>query len=320
MEYKSHFTQIDKTFLSGLVSVREGEVKLGQVVSTFEQLDSFTGKYVVVGVREDVGPRANLGLPGAANGFDAFIKRLVNIQSNRFFSGEDLLLYGVVDFSVDSDDVTLLRRSVAVLDSLLIEHLVKIYKKGLVPILIGGGHNNAYPLMKAYQLVTDNNINVINCDPHADFRMLEGRHSGNSFSYAMDQGVLSKYSVLGLHQSYNSEEMLLRMEDIGCYFTFFEDYLLGVRDFYSDVDSVFERYGDESVGVELDMDSIIGMPSSAFTPSGISLEQARGYVVKTQQKKSVVYLHLPEGGPKNDSESALVGKSLVYLVMDFMKA
>ena len=320
MDCNSCFTPINRAFVDGLVSFREGEVKLGQVVSTFDCLDVFTGKYVVLGVREDVGPRANVGLSGAANGFDAFIKRLVNIQSNRFFSGKDLLLYGVVDFSVVSDDISLLRQSVDVLDSLLIEHLVKIYKKGLVPILIGGGHNNAYPLMKAYQLATHNDINVINCDPHADFRMLEGRHSGNSFSYAMDQGVLSKYSVLGLHQSYNSEEMLLSMEEVGCYFTFFEDYLLGVRDFYSDVDRVFERYGNESVGVELDLDSIIGMPSSAFTPSGISLEQARRYVVKTQQKKSVVYLHLPEGAPKNDYESAVVGKSLVYLVVDFMKA
>lgn len=320
MDCNSCFTPINRTFVDGLVSFREGEVKLGQVVSTFEQLDVFTGEYVVVGVREDVGPRANLGFSGAANGFDSFIKRLVNVQSNRFFSGGELLLYGVVDFEVDTDDISLLRQGVATLDDLLIEHLVAIYSKGFVPILIGGGHNNAYPLMKAYNLATQNSIDVVNCDPHADFRVLEGRHSGNSFSYAMDQGVLSKYSVLGLHQSYNGEEMISRMENFGCYFTFFEDYLFGSRDFFSDLDDVMHRSEGRPLGLELDMDAIIGMPSSAFTSSGITLEQARKYVTEVQAKASVVYLHLPEGGPKNDVESVVVGKSLVYLVMDFMKA
>ncbi len=314
------FTPIQKEYLDVNTSVREGETKLGQVVKCFDDFDDFEGRYVVVGVREDVGPRANLGLPGAKNGFDAFVKRFLNVQSNRFFSGEKVLLYGVIDFEIQSSSIVDLREGVCELDDFLVEHLVTIYKKGYVPILIGGGHNNAYPLMKAYNLAICKNINVVNCDPHADFRVLESRHSGNSFSYAKEQGFLARYSVLGLHQSYNSEEMLCRMEESGCYFTFFEDYLLGKRDLYKDLDSVLVQYKSESVGLELDLDAIVGMPSSAYTPSGISLEQARNYVIHTKQASSVVYLHLPEGGPKNDVESAVVGKSLVYLVMDFMKS
>ena len=314
------FTSINKEYLELNTSVREGETKLGQVVKCFDDFDGFEGGYVVIGVREDVGPRANLGLAGAKNGFDAFVKRFLNVQSNRFFSGEQILLYGVVDFEAESISVTDLRAGVSKLDDFLVEHLVAVFKKGCVPILIGGGHNNAYPLMKAFNIATRKNISVINCDPHADFRALEGRHSGNSFSYAKEQGFLARYSVLGLHQSYNSEEMLSRMEETKCYFTFFEDYLLGERDLNNDVESVMSLCENEPVGVELDLDAIVGMPSSAYTPSGISVEQARKYVVQTKQTGSVVYLHLPEGGPKNDLESAVVGKSLVYLVMDFMKA
>lgn len=314
------FTSIQKEYLELNTSLREGETKLGQVVKCFDDFNDFEGKYVVVGVREDVGPRANLGLAGAKNGFDAFVKRFLNVQSNRFFSGEQVLLYGVIDFEVQSTNVADLRAGVSRLDDLLVEHLVAIYKKGCVPILIGGGHNNAYPLMKAFNQETQKNISVINCDPHADFRALEGRHSGNSFSYAKEQGFLARYSVLGLHQSYNSEEMLCRMEESECYFTFFEDYFLGKRDLNNDVESVMSLCGNEAVGVELDLDAIVGMPSSAYTPSGITLEQARKYVIQTKQTGYVVYLHLPEGGPKNDVESAVVGKSLVYLVMDFMKA
>jgi arginase family enzyme len=39
-------------------------------------------------------------------------------------------------------------------------------------------------------------INAINFDAHSDFRILEGRHSGNGFSYAYEEGFLKKYFVL----------------------------------------------------------------------------------------------------------------------------
>jgi formiminoglutamase len=35
-------------------------------------------------------------------------------------------------------------------------------------------------------------VNAINFDAHSDFRILEGRHSGNGFSYAYEEGFLKK--------------------------------------------------------------------------------------------------------------------------------
>nr|WP_308225039.1 hypothetical protein [Flavobacterium sp. J372] len=32
--------------------------------------------------------------------------------------------------------------------------------------------------------------------------MLEGRHSGNGFSYAYEEGFLRKYFIFGLHENY----------------------------------------------------------------------------------------------------------------------
>jgi formiminoglutamase len=37
---------------------------------------------------------------------------------------------------------------------------------------------------------------AINFDAHSDFRILEGRHSGNGFSYAYEEGFLKKYFIL----------------------------------------------------------------------------------------------------------------------------
>lgn len=314
------FLPTTKDSILSYVSLREGEVKLGEKVSVFSDLEHFTGKYVVLGVKEDVGPRANFGLSGAALAFDCFLKRFLNMQSNSFLNGSEVLFLGEVVVNADFTSIDDLRIGVSELDDFLVSLLVPIYEKGLIPILVGGGHNNAYPLIKACSLVQGAAINVVNCDPHADFRVLEGRHSGNSFSYAMQEGWLANYAVLGLHQQYNSQSMLNRLSDKDCYVTFFEEYLRGQRDFLADLDDVFLKASDVSLGVELDMDAIIDMPSSAFTPSGFTLEETRRYVIKCAKSKKAAYLHLPEAAPKNEREEAVVGKALAYLVSDFVKS
>ena len=314
------FQQSTKDDILSYVSQREGEVKLGEKVSVYADLDSFSGKYMLIGVREDVGPRANLGLAGSDQGYACFLKRFLNMQSNSFLLGEDVLLLGEVVVNSSMDTLDELRNSVSELDELLVSLLVPIYEKGFVPIVIGGGHNNAYALIKACSMVQKKAIDVVNCDPHADFRALEGRHSGNSFSYAMNEGWLANYAILGLHQQYNSQSMLDRLVENECYFTFFEEYLVGERNFLQDVDDLLLQVKDAVLGVELDMDAIINMPSSAFTPSGFTLEEARRYLIKCSKSKKAAYLHLPEAAPKNEREAAVVGKALAYLVSDFIKS
>jgi formiminoglutamase len=68
------------------------------------------------------------------------------------------------------------------------------------------------------------------------------------------------------------------------------------------------------------MDCIAGMPSSAFTPSGFTLEQARTYVRKMALLPNVCYLHLPEAAPVNASDAKITGKALAYLTWDFISA
>jgi formiminoglutamase len=190
-----------------------------------------------------------------------------------------------------------------------------VFSSGGIPIVIGGGHNNAYPIIKAYSHVNQKKIDVLNIDPHADFRKLEGRHSGNSFSYAMQEGALGEYTVLGLHQSYNSESMLQDLEKQGVDFTFFEDYIDDKELFYRDL----FKFEDKQFGLEIDMDTIKQMPSSAYTPSGFSVEEIRRALRFLANASKVVYLHLPEAAPQNEREATFVGKVITYLVTDFIK-
>ncbi len=312
-----YFEYFNSENLSQLFSVREGEEKLGQKVRVNSTPIDLNGKFVIIGVAEDIGPRANLGFAGAKAGFNAFITRFLNVQSNRFLNGSDIVVYGVVRCSetFSNSDLVELRNTVEHLDLLLEEVLQVVFSSGGIPIVIGGGHNNAYPIIKAYSHVNQKKIDVLNIDPHADFRKLEGRHSGNSFSYAMQEGALGKYTVLGLHQSYNSESMLQDLEKQGVDFTFFEDYIDDKELFYRDL----FKFEDKQFGLEIDMDTIKQMPSSAYTPSGFSVEEIRRALRFLANSSKVVYLHLPEAAPQNEREATFVGKVITYLVTDFIK-
>ena len=312
-----YFEYFNSENLSQLFSVREGEEKLGQKVRINSTPIDLNGKFVIIGVAEDIGPRANLGFAGAEAGFNAFITRFLNVQSNRFLNGSEIIVYGVVRSSetFSNSDLVELRNTVEHLDLLLEEVLQVVFSSGGIPIVIGGGHNNAYPMIKAYSHVNQKKIDVLNIDPHADFRKLEGRHSGNSFSYAMQEGALGKYTVLGLHQSYNSESMLQDLEKNGVDFTFFEDYIDDKELFYRDL----FKFEDKQIGLEIDMDTIKQMPSSAYTPSGFSVEEIRRALRFLVNASKVVYLHLPEAAPQNEREATFVGKVITYLVTDFIK-
>lgn len=296
-------------------TVREGELRLGERVTRESEK-----KYIVLGIEESVGPQANHGNSGAENAFESFLQKFLNMQSNRFLNGEDVLVLGKVINLNTPDSLENARSYVDELDRFILDVLDLNLTENQIPIVIGGGHNNCYPLLKHCSQRKNEALNVVNLDPHADYRILEGRHSGNGFSYAYKMSYLKKYIVLGLHQNYNSEEMLERLAEDNHTFTFFEDYLSAKSDFTTDFESYKREVDTQSYGVELDLDAIIDMPSSALTPSGVTLERARIYINHFSASKNVSYLHLPEGAPVTTLEKNKVGKALAYLVTDFLKA
>ncbi len=311
------FIPFQKSNLLDLTVTREGEKKIGECVQAGLSTDA---KYVLIGVQEDIGPQANLGNPGAKNAFPAAISRFLNMQSNRRYTGENLTCAGYIQQLTEFSTVETGRKQVEELDELLIELLIPIYKKNQIPILVGGGHNNAYPLIAAFYKAHQQSLEVVNCDPHADCRRLEGRHSGNPFSYARENGFLNFYSVLGLHGAYNGENMLNYLNEQGFYYSYFEEYMKLPSKMATDLQTIIIR-SDEPLGVELDLDAIKGMPSSAYTPSGIEVEHARLYLMKlASSKRKTAYLHLPEGAPTNFQEEKVVGKTIAYLLHDFLSS
>ena len=310
------FNQFTKKKIQSITSIRDGETKIGEKLC-YKIEDS---KYVIIGISEDIGPQANMGLKGSLNAFEAFLSRFVNTQSNRFLNGEEIFIAGEIKQTEAFQNIIEAKKRIEILDDFVKSIAEPIIKLGKTLIVIGGGHNNAYPLIKASFHKTNKAINVINLDPHADCRALEGRHSGNPFSYAKKNGFLNHYTVFGLHQQYNSESIYNYLDENKFNYTFFEDYLDQKINLKQDIlNFVTSKKPEIALGIELDLDSIEMMPSSAFTPNGFSISEARIYLRELAKQKDILYIHLPEGAPQSEFEIKIVGKTLTYLVVDFIK-
>lgn len=327
---------------------RSGETRLWERIHLLEggkewELDpSHPAAFVVIGIPEDIGPRANRGQGGADEAWESFLGKFLNIQDNRFGIAERTILGGKVhtedlqeraeglDPSSD-EEVAELRKLSSELDDRVIPVIRKIVRAGKCPIVIGGGHNNAYgnlrgccdALRELVELEADEGMSCLNVDPHADLRETEGRHSGNGFTYAMEEGYLSHYAICGLHRNYNPESILQRFDRAPERFhvSYFEDMLReDEQDRALDASLSFLEEVGRPFGLEIDLDSIAGMAVSAETPSGFHENAVRRFIQTVRQKEGLAYIHLAEGAPKNrPGYEGHVGKFLAYLVSDAIR-
>jgi formiminoglutamase len=343
-----HFKVYHKEEVLSLTKIRRFETKLGemlQVVSNAgnlaQSLSESSARYVLFGIPEDLGAKGNMGIGGTDTLWIPFLQSFLNIQSNDFFQGNEVMLMGHFDFgdieylidtTAKSDDekIVAYRHAVNKIDD-EVEHLVNMITRAKkIPIVIGGGHNNSYPLIKgaakgwhAADVIPLAQINCINLDAHADYRPLEGRHSGNAFRYAEEDGYLHKYCIICLHENYLPQNVwidivnnpfidVITHEDI---------FIHEKRTFLQAVAHATGFTEETLTGIDIDLDCIQNALSSAMTPVGILPKHARQYVTFTAADTKPAYFHICEGATRlsDGRVDATNGKLISYLVSDFIK-
>ncbi len=345
----SHFKFYNKHDVLSVTRIRRFETKLGERVQVIKDPDALetslqnsSASFVLLGIPEDIGVKANMGIGGTDSAWLAFLHAFLNIQSNDFLEGGSILLLGHFDFS---DIEQLIEKNAHGFDERLeayrhavntiddeVEQLIHIITQNKkIPIVIGGGHNNSYPCIKGaakgfYKagVIPIAQINAINLDAHADFRPMEGRHSGNGFSYAEADGYLEKYCVLGLHENYLPQNVWMDMVNnpfVDC-ITYEDIFLHEKRTFLQAVGHATDFTNDTLCGIELDLDCIENALSSASSPVGISINQARQFICFASADSKVAYLNISEGAVQlsDGRTSAGTGKLISYLVSDFVKS
>jgi len=343
MQYFKCFSKQD---ITSFTRVRKFETKIGerlQVVSdpnNIEQsLAQSKARFVIVGIPEDIGVKANYGVGGTDTAWPSFLASFLNIQSNDFLEGSNILLLGQFNFNeiaslIESnahdyeEKVNAYRHAVNQVDE-AVEPLIKlITQHNKIPIVIGGGHNNAYPIIKGaakglYKAgqIPLASLNCINLDAHADFRPLEGRHSGNAFSYAEEDGYLQKYCVIGIHENYLTQNIWMDVVNSPFidFITYEDIFIHEKKDFLQSIAHATTFTDDNYTGIEIDLDCIEYTLSSAATPSGVEPIHARQFVSYTAGDSKTAYLHICEGASKlsDGRSSETIGKLISYLVSDF---
>jgi formiminoglutamase len=330
------FTEKD---LQHLLKKRKGESKFGEhiqllpnLTNIYDDIVDLDVDYVIFGIKEDIGVFANHGKLGTYNAWDATIKILLNIQNNAFTKANRVAVLGSLDYATLREEVSKFdatkkkhiskaRDYVEIIDKDVAFLIASIVKAGKTPIVIGGGHNNAYGNIKGTSLALNSKINVINFDAHTDFRPEEGRHSGNGFSYAFAEGFLKNYHVVGLHENYTSDRLFKTLKKIKN-FSFSTLEAIEVRketDFNTALTQGLSAVSEKNFGIELDCDAIENIPSSAMTPSGFSVSKARQFVHYCGTHENARYLHICEAAPTKKSETK-IGKLITYLITDFIRA
>jgi formiminoglutamase len=338
-----------KEDILSLVRIRRYETKLGERVQTVLSGAQFRvaiavsdADFVVLGIPEDIGVKSNEGVGGTNTAWNAFLQSFLNIQSNDFLDGREILMAGYFDFSslVDvieinafnyEEKIDAYRHAVNTIDDTVEQYIHEITQQKKIPIIIGGGHNNAYPCIKGaakgwYKagLIDLPQINVVNLDAHADYRAMEGRHSCNAFRYAEEDGYLEKYCILGLHENYISQYIL--MDIVNNPFTdciTYEDIFLHEKRSFQQALAHAAAFTEAGLcGIELDVDAIENTLSSAGSPSGISPIHARQYLNFMAWNTWPAYLHICDAATRMEDgrQSNTTGKLLSYLVSDFVKA
>lgn len=343
-----HFKFYSKEDILSLTKIRRFEAKIGERIkhlpisdNWMEAMQQSAAKYVLLGIPEDIGVKANYGTGGADTAWLPFLSVFLNNQSNDFLSGENILLLGHFDFgdikylienNADNPDemVEAYRHAVNTIDD-AVENMIKVItamKK--IPVIIGGGQNNAYPIIKGTakglhkaDLIPLAQINCINLDAYADFSATDGRHNGNGFHYAEEDGYLGKYCIIGVHENTISQNILLEIHNNPFidYITYEEIFIHERKNFTQSISHATGFTEDTYTGIELDLNCIEQVLSRDVLPCGISVLQARQYVSFTAQDAKVAYLHISEGATQlaDGKRNYTTGKLISYLVSDFIK-
>lgn len=160
------FQQFSKQDIIQRLNLREGETKLGEniqvlagqlsLIESLKQVKGLGARFALLGINEDIGPRANCGRGGAGWTFEPVLNQLIHLQSNSFLNGSEIVVVGTIDVIAEdkNDDFCLLKLQVEALDSHVVSITRDILDAGLVPVAVGGGHNNSFGLISAVKAST----------------------------------------------------------------------------------------------------------------------------------------------------------------------
>ena len=334
---------IDAAYIDQITVKRRGEPRLGEVLSLItskQALEDSKARYLLIGIPEDIGVRANGGRPGTEKTWDAFLSHFCSLPVAKNSPIDKVAILGtiacqdLIKQSLDLDwrntnDQKTFDALITTLDQRVSQVIEPLISAGFIPVVIGGGHNNALGLLTGSSQALKQAINCLNIDAHTDLRSDDYRHSGNGFQRAIQTGALKNYGIFGLHEHTLSPGITEFMDQTNMnsngninsgidYLSLNQwlDTALAMR--HDKFDRWVQPVLENHFGLEIDLDVIADMGSSAQNPSGLCLEDVRRVVRSMAGNKYLRYVHLCEGAPELGLYPTQVVKTLSALCLDFL--
>ena len=224
-------------------------------------------KIALLGYAVDAGVINNGGRSGTKNGPDC-IRKMLGPLANHVNNNLSIYDYGnivVEDSNIDAAQL------------LMRDTIYACLQQNYLPVILGGGHDAAYPHFLGIQkhlANTGETVGIINFDAHFDIRpLLDGKgHSGSPFLQIAHQFPEQfNYLVLGIQKAANPKTLFETASDIGCNYLEIEQFNLAhwglvetsISQFLQSVDKVY---------VSIDLDGF----SSAYAP-GVSAPSPLGF-------------------------------------------
>lgn len=328
----------DDNFVKQVTKIREGSIKIGETIELLEQKNEWQeevnnsfSRFVLVGIEEDIGTRAADIYTDTRGVFDSTLIQFLNLQDNLYLTGADILLLGKINTQDLTEELRFLGNApeqiyncVDRLDQRVYEVAKIIFEAGKLPILIGGGQNNAYPLLKALKDTKNQTVNSMSIAAHTCLAPPKGRTARNSYSYALLDHILNHYYVFGIHESEIPhsvyEFILANYDNIG--FTRFEAILKNDPYLFEALEEANEFVLGKPFGFDINLNSVSDLVLSPNFPDGFLLREIRQLIRKVVDFHQPSYMYLCEAmsGEENTNEEQMVGKSLALLIADFIKA
>lgn len=283
-------------------------------LNTLEVPGHKSGKKVaLLGYAGDEGVKRNQGRTGAAQGPDQ-IRKLMGPMA--YHLPESLKVYDLGNILTEGD---------AMEDShdLLQTTIKELLSKKAFPLILGGGHDVAFPHGKAaieHCISKKEKLGIINLDAHFDLRpKVAGKgHSGSPFYQLAEMFPKDfHYLCLGIQKSANPPELFKKANALQVQWMEMEDFNLNnwgqiasLLDFFS------QKVNKIYLSIDLDGFSSAYAPGvSAPSPWGFSPELAAKVLQWITQSGKLISMDVVELNPKFDQDertSRLAARCIEY--------
>ena len=263
-------------------------------------------RVALLGAPDDLGVRLNHGRPGATDGPAAF-RRALAASGAAYDAGRGAALtievFDAGDVSpAEGDDAAALDETHA----RVTEAARALHDLGLVPVVIGGGHDLTFPTVRALAQTSATAVGGINVDPHLDVRETVG--SGMPYRRLIDGGFLdpARFIELGVGRFSNSRAHVEWLRSQGATIIL-DEALTGEGSTPTDtIDraSAIALPAPNSIGfVSVDLDAIDSSQApgvSAMNPSGLPVSLICAIARRAGAEDRVRHFDIMELSPPHD--------------------